>query len=62
MRVAIGSNISAIRRVLDAVQLDPGLRAETNSARRADALRATLESHLQGLVLRRLRKEENTAN
>lgn len=37
------------------------LRAETNSARRADALRATLESHLQGLVLFRLRKEENTA-
>lgn len=37
------------------------LRAETNSARRADALRATLESNLQGLVLFRLRKEENTA-
>ncbi|MGQ0814826.1 MAG: hypothetical protein ACT4O1_10225, partial [Gemmatimonadota bacterium] len=37
------------------------LSAETNSARRADALRFAIESQLQDLVRFRLRKEENTA-
>lgn len=36
------------------------LTVETNSARRADALRSAVESHLQGLVRFRLRKEDNT--
>ncbi len=37
------------------------LTAETNSTRRADALRSEIETRLQGLVKFRLRKEENTA-
>jgi len=37
------------------------LITETMSTRRADALRATIEKELQGLVRFRLRKEENTA-
>lgn len=36
------------------------LTVETNSTRRADALRSTLETHLRGLVRFRLRKEQNT--
>ncbi len=37
------------------------LTVETNSARRADTLRSTIEARLKGLVRFRLRKEENTA-
>lgn len=37
------------------------LRVETNSARRADALRAMLDEHLKGLLRFRLRSEANTA-
>jgi hypothetical protein len=37
------------------------LAVDTNSTRRADTLRSAVESHLQGLVRFRLRKEENTA-
>jgi hypothetical protein len=37
------------------------LRAETNSTRRADSLRAAIETHLAGQVRFRLRAEENTA-
>ena len=52
-----GDNTIVGRIVVSATRL----RAETNSARRADSLRAALESHLQGSVRFRLRKEENTA-
>ena len=38
-----------------------GLRAETNSTRRADSLRASIESHLSGLVRFRLREEQDSA-
>lgn len=38
-----------------------GLRVETNSTRRADSLRASIESHLSGLVRFRLREEQDTA-
>jgi hypothetical protein len=38
---------------------DGRLRVETNSTRRADALRSGIEEHLDGLVRFRLRKEEN---
>jgi len=37
------------------------LTVETNSVRRADAMRAAIEGRLAGLVRFRLRKEENTA-
>ena len=37
------------------------LTVETNSVRRADAMRAEIEARLAGLVRFRLRKEENTA-
>jgi len=37
------------------------LIVETNSARRADAMRSAVESHMQGLVRFRLRSEESTA-
>jgi hypothetical protein len=45
-----------------AVVNDRRLRVETNSVRRADALRATIESHLSGMVRYRLRQETNTAD
>jgi hypothetical protein len=38
-----------------------GLRVETNSTRRADSLRALIESHLSGLVRFRLRQEQDSA-
>ena len=38
------------------------LTVETNSTRRADALRSKVEAHLEGLVRFRLRKEENSAH
>ncbi len=41
---------------------DTRLTVETNSTRRADALRSVLETQLQGLVRFRMRKEENTAH
>jgi hypothetical protein len=37
------------------------LTVETNSTRRADSLQSAVETHLQGVVRFRLRKEENTA-
>jgi hypothetical protein len=37
------------------------LRVETNSTRRADSLRASVERHLRGMVQFRLRSEANTA-
>lgn len=39
---------------------DTRMTLETNSTRRADALRSAVEGHLRGLVRFRLRKEENT--
>lgn len=38
------------------------MRVETNTLRRADALRADVESHLSGMARHRLRQETNTAD